>query len=189
MAKSTKTCGVTNLDPTILDTKQWVERVVIGLNLCPFASQPVADDLIRYAKSIATDPHEILADLVGELMILGRAEAPQTTLLVISPALSDFEDYLDLFTAAEALIERTGHARQYQLVSFHPDYQFEGAAPEDVTNHTNRSPHPTIHILRRADVARAIHSHEDVASIPQDNIARLRALGIDALQALLTGVP
>ena len=177
------------MDPTILDTKQWVERVVIGLNLCPFAGQPVADDQIRYAKTTATEPHEILADLVGELMILGRPSAHQTTLLVISEALSDFEDYLDLFAAAEALIERTGHARHYQLVSFHPDYQFAEADPDDAANHTNRSPHPTIHILRRADVARAIHSHEDVASIPQDNIARLRALGIDALRMLLTGVP
>lgn len=189
MAKCTSTCGVNGLDSTILDTKQWVERVVIGLNLCPFAEPSFSNDQIRYAQTTATDPHEILADLVGELRVLARGAAPQTTLLVITAALSDFGDYLDIFAAAEDLIEQTGHAQQFQLVSFHPDYCFAGAAPDDAANHTNRSPHPTIHILRRADVARAIHTHEDVASIPQDNIDRLRALGTDALRVLLTGVP
>ena len=179
----------TNLDTELICTRRWVERVVVGLSLCPFATDPFRNNTIRYATSKATDAHDILADLLNELSILDGAGGPRTTLLVIAEALSEFEDYLDLFAAAEALIEQTEHADRYQLVSFHPEYIFAGADPDDVANQTNRAPFPTIHILRRADVARAIREHDDVTSIPDDNITRLRALGIDAFKKLLAAVP
>jgi hypothetical protein len=169
----------------LMQTRRWVDRLVVGLNLCPFAAAPHHSRTIRYAASQSVDPHEILADLLNELTLLEEPGSARTTLLVITGALADFDDYLDLFSAAEDLIEQTGHAARFQLVSFHPDYLFEGAEPDDPANHTNRSPLPTIHILRRTDVAQAIASHEDVGSIPDDNIARLRALGSEAIARLL----
>ena len=159
---------------------------MVGLNLCPFAAQPHHEQTIRYAASDSVDPHDILADLLQELTLLVKLDDARTTLLVLSRALSDFDDFLDLFAAAEDLIEATGHAARFQLVSFHPDYLFEGLCPDDPANHTNRSPVPAIHILRRADVAQAISSHDNVHSIPDENIAKLRALGTEALNQLLT---
>ncbi|MFT5685665.1 MAG: hypothetical protein ACI8RZ_006619 [Myxococcota bacterium] len=166
--------------------RHWVDRIVVGLELCPFAAVPHRTETIRYASSESTEPHEILADLLHELSLLDEPGSARTTLLVITAALIDFDDYLDLFAAAEDLIERTGHAERFQLVSFHPDYRFEGLSPDDPANHTNRSPSPTIHILRRTDVAQAIASHEDVGSIPEDNIRRLRTLGSESLARLLS---
>ena len=168
------------------ETRLWVERVVVGLDLCPFASAPMQAGTIHYAESRAQTWHEMLADLLAEVSALGNPDGPQTSLLVLSGATLDFSEYLDLFAAAEALLEETGHARRYQLVSFHPQYQFAETAPDDPANHTNRSPYPTIHILRRADVARAIQTHPDTTSIPEQNVKRLRTLGVAVLSRLLS---
>lgn len=176
----------TSLNTELQQMHRWVDRVVVGLNLCPFAAAPHHEQTIRYAASDAEEPHDILADLLQELTLLVKLNEARTTLLVITRALIDFDDFLDLFAAAEDLIEATGHAARFQLVSFHPDYLFEGLAPEDPANHTNRSPLPAIHILRRADVAQAIASHDNVHSIPDDNIIQLRTLGTEALARLLT---
>ena len=173
------------MNTAIQKTRRWVESVIVGLNLCPFAAAPFRDGNLRFAISQVSDPHEILADLLHELSILDEDGGPRTTLLVLEQGPADFDGYLDLFATAEALLERTGHAERYQLVSFHPAYRFEGAPADDPANHTNRAPLPTIHILRRSDVAQAIASHPDVTSIPETNINLLRRLGLVGIQVAL----
>ncbi len=171
----------------IEQTQRWVERLVIGLNLCPFAAAPHRDGTIRYALSRAEDAYELLAELTEEVKELDTPGGPRTTLLIIPDLLADFADYLDVLDAAQELLERTGHSAAYQLASFHPDYRFADAPAEDPANYSNRSPHPMLHIIRRADVARAIAEHPDVEGIPARNVATLRRLGVAGIAAIVEG--
>jgi len=143
-------------------------RVVVGLNLCPFAKTPLEQDRVRFAEARGTSPHELLADLLHECAVLDTSGL--STSLLVLPEMP-FEDYLDLYAAAEDLVPEA-----YQLASFHPDYVFADAEPDDPANGTNRAPHPVIHLLRRAEVAEAIARHPDTASIPERNAALLRSL-------------
>ena len=170
--------------PALENTRQWVQDVIIGLNLCPFAAAPFNDDAIRFALSRAQDPYEILAELLDLCTQLDETSTIATTLLVIPHMLTDWDTYLDLFHAARDLLETKDVAERVQIVSFHPHYCFDGADPSDPANLTNRSPHPTIHILRRDAVANAIATHPDTEAIPQRNITLLRSLDSQQIQRL-----
>ena len=166
-------------------SRKWVERVVVGLGLCPFASQPLLEERVRFACCPGTTMEEILQALMAEVSWLEADEGPQTTLLIIPHGMDSFDDFVDLMAAAEDLLEITEKSESFQLAHFHPDYCFEGADPADLANHTNRSPHPMLHLLRVADVAEAIASHGDTESIPVRNVARMRNLGAEGLARLL----
>ena len=178
--------------PPIEIVQHWLERVVIGLSLCPFAAAPHRRGAIRFAVSGAgADPEATLAELWVELQLLGEDEAtadsPQTTLLILPEGWTDFDDLLDLCAAGEALLEHSGLDEDFQIVAFHPDVCFEGSAPEDPGNLVNRSPVPLIHLLRTEDVAAAAEGHPDIDALPEQNAARLRALGTAAVRALWAG--
>ena len=134
---------------------------------------------IRYALSDATAADALLEDLVVEVRRLGATDAGDidTTLLIHPHVLGDFLDYNDFLDVVDAVIEDLGMAGVIQVASFHPDYQFAGTAPDDIENFTNRSPYPTLHLLREASVARAVAAHPDTEKIYEDNIAALRRLG------------
>jgi uncharacterized protein len=157
----------------VQETMQWIESFVIGLDLCPFAAAPFLSGGIRCVQSRATEPSEILAELLEEIETLEEGGA-QTTVLVLPGLPGGFEGYLSLFAMAEDLLTISALEGRYQLASFHPEYVFEGSDPEDPANATNRSPHPAIHILRWADVRRAVETHPDTAGIPERNIQLLR---------------
>ena len=165
-------------DP-IARTRQWMERAVIGLNLCPFAKAVAVRDQVRFVLSEATTPEALLEDLARELVYLRDADPGQTdtTLLVHPQVLGDFLDYNDFLGVADALVEDMGLEGVLQVASFHPDYRFEGAAPGDIANATNRSPYPTLHLLREDSVAEAVRAHGDTEAIYQANIRRLEQLG------------
>jgi len=171
----------------LADTRRFVERVVIGLGLCPFAEQPWAQGRVDVCVSTAQEPAALLFDIDTELRRL--AEAPigdlETTLLVHPHALSDFEAYNDFLGLAEALLRERGYEGVLQLASFHPAYRFEGAPPDDPADATNRSPWPMLHVLREASVEAAVASHPDPEGIPDRNVARLREMGAEAVNALL----
>lgn len=160
-------------------TKDWLEKAVIGLNLCPFARAVHTQDLIRYVVSEAETPEALLAALIGELQLLAEANPDEieTTLLIHPKVLEDFLDYNDFLGVAEAAIEDLGFAGEIQVASFHPHYQFAGTGPDDIENYTNRSPYPTLHLLREASVDRAVETFPDAAEIYEKNIATLRRLG------------
>lgn len=173
-------------DQVIADTRQWLEQAVIGLNLCPFAKAAHAKQRVHIAVSAATTPDQLLEDLARELEAL-RALDPEereTTLLVHPRVLTDFYDYNDFLDAADAALEALELDGVIQVASFHPDYQFDGTAPGDPENNSNRSPWPLLHLLREASVAQAVESVPDVAAIPERNIATLRALGNAGWQRL-----
>lgn len=163
----------------IAATRQWLERAVIGLNLCPFAKPVHLRNQIRYAVSEARTEVALLADLRSELVTLRDADPEQieTTLLLHPRVLCDFGEFNQFLDAAEAVLTELDLVGEIQLASFHPDYQFAGTEPDDVTNCTNRSPFPTLHLLREASIARAVAAFPRPEEIYEANQATLRRLG------------
>lgn len=161
----------------IAATRRWVERAVIGLNLCPFA-RAVADR-IRYRVSAATSADELLADLEAELRLLHETDARriETTLLIHPRVLQDFLDFNDFLDVADAALDALGLTGVLQIASFHPHYRFAGTVEQDIENYTNRAPYPTLHLLREASVARGVAALGDPASIYERNIETMRRLG------------
>ena len=167
-------------------TKAWLEKAVIGLDLCPFAKAVHLRNQIRYVVSDAETPEALLADLLGELRTLAAAdpEEIETTLLIHPRVFADFLDYNDFLDVADAAVADLGLVGDVQVASFHPLYQFAGTEPDDITNSTNRSPYPMLHLLREASVERAVATHPDTAGIPEKNMATLRRLGLKGWRRL-----
>jgi hypothetical protein len=180
------THAATPLDPIAL-TRHWLERVVIGLNLCPFAKAVFVKDQIRYVLSEARDTEALLTDLVAELTRLDETPAAQidTTLLIHPHVLTDFLDYNDFLDIAEAAISEFDLDGEIQIASFHPDYRFADSYADAVENYTNRSPFPMLHLLREASVERAVDAFPDAGAIIDRNMATLRELGVDGWQRLM----
>jgi len=174
----------------IKKTKYWIEAAVIGLDLCPFAQAVHTRGQIRYAVSQAETPDELLADLTDELRTLEAAdpEETETTLLIHPGVLNNFLDYNDFLEAAEETVADLGLEGVLQVASFHPRYQFAGTEPDDITNATNRSPYPTLHLLREESVERAVAAFPDAAEIYEKNILTLRRLGREGWDRLGIGV-
>lgn len=170
------------------ETLAWVDRAVIGLNLCPFARAVRVKGQLRCVVSDATDADALLQTLCDEAQRLMDTDPAQweTTLLVHPHVMRDFGDYNDFLDLAEAALEVLGCDGVLQLASFHPDYQFAGTEPDDVTNATNRSPYPTLHLLREASVDRAVEAFPEADSIYETNIATMEALGHTGWQAMVT---
>ncbi len=163
----------------IVHTRAWVEQAVIGLELCPFAKTPQARGQIRYQVSDAVDADSLLQDLCNELHLLSAADpaAVETTLLIHPRAMADFLDYNDFLEAADGAVRALGYEGVLQVASFHPRYQFAGTEPDDVTNASNRSPYPTLHLLREASVERAVQALGDTDQIFRRNLRTLEDLG------------
>lgn len=170
----------------IADTRDWVVKAVIGLNLCPFAKAVHVNERIRYVVSDATEPEALLRDLAHELLALNRADPDEvdTTLLIHPNTLTDFLDFNDFLDAADALVEELKLDGILQIADFHPDYQFDGSAADDIANYSNRSPYPTLHLLREESIARAVESMPDTASIYENNLDTLERLGHQGWDAL-----
>lgn len=169
----------------IAQTRAWLETVIVGLDLCPFARREVERNSIRYAVAHDTALEPALERLLDECRRLDAEPAIETSLLIFDRGFSAFDDFLHLLALAEELLEMEGYAGIYQLASFHPDYRFADAPPDDPANYTNRTPWPTLHLIREDSITRALAHHLDPAQIPERNIALARDKGIAAMQALL----
>lgn len=163
----------------IADVEQWLDEVVIGLDLCPFAARPRREKRVRIAVSHATDDEALLNDLQAELERLSDTPAAEleTTLLAIPNMLEDFADYNDFLDAVDLWVEQFGWEGDLQVASFHPQYQFADTEADDPGNLTNRSPWPLLHIIREESLEKAIEHYPEVDAIPERNIARMKALG------------
>jgi len=157
--------------------EQWLDDVVIGLNLCPFASKP------RRQKRIHIDLfdgeiEQLIPRLVQALTELDQipTEQRETTLLVMTNSLQQFDDYNQFLDEAEWILERGGWSGVYQIASFHPEYQFAGTQPEDAENLTNRAPYPILHLIREDSLESVLERYEDPESIPENNIKRMESL-------------
>jgi uncharacterized protein len=169
------------------DTERWLERAVIGLNLCPFAKAVHTKGQIRWVLSRARTPEGLLRTLLQELQRLAAADPAQidTTLIVHPQALQRFDDFNRFLGVAEAAVHELGLDGVIQVASFHPRYRFAGTAASDITNATNRSPHPTLHLLREASISRAVAAFPDAEAIFGRNQATLRRLGAAGWRHLL----
>lgn len=172
---------------TVIDaTRDWLNQAVIGLNLCPFAKAAETKQLIRYVVSDATDAEGLLRALIEELEHMRDADpkALETTLLIHPQVLGDFLDYNDFLDVADAALAELDLEGEIQVASFHPQYQFEGTEPDDIENFTNRSPYPTLHLLRESSIEQAVKAFPDAASIYEANIETMERLGIEGWHKL-----
>ena len=175
-----------NHEQVITDTRDWVVKAVIGLNLCPFAKAVHVNERVRYVVSEATEPEALLKELAHELLALNRADPDEvdTTLLIHPGVLTDFLDFNDFLDAADALVDELKLDGILQIADFHPAYQFDGSAPDDIANYSNRSPYPTLHLLREESITRAVESMPDTAAIFEGNLDTLDKLGHEGWAAL-----
>lgn len=172
------------------DTRRWLERAVIGLNLCPFAKAVHIKGQIRYAvHSAANDDVGLMGALMREAADLAKCAPSErdTTLLIAPNTLADFLDFNDFTQRAERRLARAGFDGELQLASFHPRFEFAGGAPDDISNATNRSPYPTLHLLREDSVSRAVEAFPEAGAIFERNIETLTSLGADGWAALGVG--
>jgi hypothetical protein len=182
---------MTDNDQIIATTEAWLERAVIGLNLCPFAKAVHIKKQIRYVVSPATNAEELLAEVMRELEVLAEssAEKIETTLLIHPHALNDFLDYNDFLEVVDGALEDMELDGELQVASMHPDYQFADTALDDITNYTNRSPYPTLHLLRESSIEKAVAAFPEAEQIFEKNIETMKALGQAGWEALQVTAP
>ena len=170
----------------IAATQRWLERAVIGLNLCPFAKSVHVKQQIRYAISTASDADQLLAELEHEFQLLTDTDPKQldTTLLVHPRVMGNFLDYHFFLAETDALLKRLELDGIYQIASLHPHYEFAGTDPDDIDNVTNRSPYPTLHLLRESSIDRAVAAFPDAESIYERNIDTVRRLNHEGWKRL-----
>lgn len=166
-------------------TQAWVNSVVVGLNLCPFAQRELRMDRVRFVVTAADGEEALLLALATELDILQGDESVETTLLIHPDTLQDFADFNEFLQRADELLTLSGFEGIYQIASFHPGYQFVDTAVDAAENYSNRSPYPMLHILREASLTSALALYPDAAAIPQRNIALLQSMGQVQMESLL----
>jgi len=164
------------MNPIESAVRQWLDSVVIGLNLCPFAGRPAREGRVRVCVSEAADDLALLTELQFELQKLDETPPAQleTTIIAIPQLFADFADYNDFLD---------------QVASFHPQYQFAGTMPGDAENLTNRAPYPLLHLLREDSVEAALDSHPDPDRIPEDNIRKMQSLTPEQRRQLFGYLP
>jgi hypothetical protein len=181
--------GSTDSEPEAA-TRRWVRDFVIGLNLCPFARKPFDAGRIRFVTTDVTDEVELLAVLEEELKLLAAAprDEIETTILIHPGLLHDFRDYNDFLATADRRVKELGFRGVIQIASFHPHYRFADTDPEDVTNYTNRSPYPLLHLLREESITEVAADANVLLGIPERNMALLRGMGFNGVRDRLAGL-
>lgn len=176
-------------DIVVRDTIAWLERAVIGLNLCPFAKSVHVKGQIHYAVSAAQTSDQLLDDLKQELQALLALDSTErdTTLVIAPECLGDFLDFNDFLAQADEVLVELELDGVIQIASLHPQYQFAGTDVDDITNFTNRSPYPTLHLLREESVDRAVQAFPDAQDIYENNMQTMEELGSDGWAGLKVG--
>jgi hypothetical protein len=172
-------------DKIVRSVRQWVETVVVGLNLCPFAKRELVKNRVRFVVTEATNEDQLLVALEAELDLLSSEASVETTLLIHPGVLQNFYAYNQFLNSADALLQQMKLESIYQIASFHPEYQFAGTEQADVENYTNRSPYPMLHLIREESLERAIASYPDVDNIPEQNRKLMESLGEIKMKELL----
>jgi hypothetical protein len=169
----------------ISQTKAWVEQVIVGLNFCPFAKKEMVNNTIRYHLSNHKKLKSALAELFEEILLLQNTPEVETSLVIYSDGFKSFEQYLELVDYANELLIDSEYDGVFQFATFHPDYYFDGADFDDPENYTNRSPLPTIHIIREESLTRVLNTYKHPENIPTDNIALAKYKGNSFFETLL----
>lgn len=170
--------------------RRWIESIVVGLDLCPFARRVFQGDRIRYVVTEATDAESLRTALADELRFLAAAplDEVETTLLIHPDALEQFADYCDFLPASDQLVRSLRLEGVIQIASFHPEFQFADSGPDDVENYSNRSPYPLLHLLREESVSKVAGNAEEMREIPRRNAELLRRMGRETILQRLRGL-
>jgi hypothetical protein len=173
----------------IADTVHWLERAVIGLNLCPFAKAPHVKGQIHYAVSEAKGLEGLRDELIEQLRALAAlpVEERETVLLIVPHMLRNFLDFNDFLDEADGVLQELDLEGEFQIASFHPDFQFADTEPDDITNCTNRAPYPTLHLLREESIDRAVDAFPEAEMIYETNMVTMEKLGAEGWKALNVG--
>lgn len=177
-------------DDLINQTKNWINRFIIKLDICPFAKNVLMNDQIGFYVIEESETEECLMDVIAKLHELRKNPEIETTLLIYNQSFSDFDEYLDFVDIANQLIEEQCLANEFQLASFHPEYCFEDQGcfedqqHSDAANFTNRSPFPMLHLLRQSSIEKGLKFYKNPEQIPIRNIKRTRELGYKTLEKL-----
>lgn len=167
------------------NVRNWVNTMVIGLNLCPFAKRVMVKDGIRFTVSPADNQQSLLQTLWQEIELMQKHAEIETTLLIHPRTLTDFTDFNQFLGIIDEFLHESGLENDFQVASFHPDYQFAGTEPDDAGNYTNRAPYPVLHILREESLDAVVDTYPDIDQIPSKNIKLMEEMGVEKLQALL----
>jgi len=175
-----------NHEEVVAATREWIEKAVIGLNLCPFAKSVYVKNQVRIVVSDARHIDAFLEDLDRELDYLAEVDPEETdTTLLIHPTLfPDFLDFNDVHQIADEAVVEHELDGVIQIASFHPEFQFEGTEPDDITNYTNRAPFPTLHLIREGSLDKAVEAFPEAETIYERNIETMKKLGIAGWLAL-----
>lgn len=165
--------------------RHWVDSIVVGLNLCPFAKRELVKDRVRFCVSEVESEEQLLATIESELQLLDRDNGIETTLLIHPNVLQHFFDFNQFLNYTDALLIESEYEGIYQIASFHPDYQFGGTEPDDVENYTNRSPYPVLHLIREESLERAVANYPNAEKIPEHNVELMEKMGSERLAAML----
>lgn len=166
-------------------TRNWIQDFIIQLNICPFAQREVKRNSLRLQVAASQNIEQALEWLIDEIRLLDNNPTIETSLLLFPNQFQDFFAYLDFVELAETLLQQSGYEGVYQLATFHPLYCFAEVEFDDVSNYTNRSPYPMLHLLREASVEKAIRFYGDTSKIPQQNIDKMHQLGLKAIMAIV----
>lgn len=169
-------------------TKQWLDEVIIGLNFCPFAKKEFVNNTIHYQLSVESQLKSALVELAGQLEYLQSHPQIETTLVVYQQGFRDFNRFLDLVDCANDMVVEYGFEGIFQIANFHPEYCFADEDYDDASNFTNRSPYPTLHLIREESMERVLKVYKDPQLIPENNIALAREKGGDYFKTLLTKI-
>ena len=172
----------------IKQTKLWLAQIIVGLNFCPFAKKELVNDTIHYHLSKINKGKLALKEIVEQCLYLKKNDVIETSLIIYNQGFKSFEDYLDLVASAENRLVDFGFEGEFQLASFHPDYYFDGEEFNDAANFTNRSPYPTIHIIREESITRVLSVYKNPEKIPDNNIRLARTKGSSFFTLLLKNI-
>lgn len=174
----------------ISETKLWIEKLVIGYNLCPFAKVPFSKDLIRYVVCLEDSLNNFYPTFLSELQTLVESPSTkiETSILITPNCFTDFEEYLDSLDFLNEILVEAKLEGIIQIASFHPDYLFEGSGENDVSNYTNRSPYPMFHLLRESSLENVLKSSPEASDIPAQNIKTMQSLGLDKVKKILNDI-
>jgi uncharacterized protein len=168
----------------IEQTKNWINKVVVGCNFCPFASKVMKQQTVYYRVEESDASEVCLEVLLDEILRLDYEQHIETSFLILPNAVKQFEDYLTLVDVAEKLIRQKGYEGIYQLASFHPLYRFAGTDDNDAANFTNRSLYPMLHLLREESIEKALQNYKEPETIPEQNIHFAREKGLVYMKML-----
>lgn len=170
-------------------TIAWIQSFIIEYNICPFAQYTLHKETTIVEILRPKNEQQALEAMMSTIVGMDQEANIETALLVIPFLLSNFDDYLDFVALAEECLSASGYEGIYQLATFHPHYCFADVLATDVSNYTNRSPYPMLHLLRENSIEKAIDYHGDTCKIPQNNITMMHKLGLDTITTLLKNLP